>query len=113
MLSFTAGFLGSRTALRARVYEPVLAWGYMVPHVMFYPLFLLWAGVGMGSKILFAAVAGFFPIAINTLRGSRASTARSSAPGARSGASKLQLDWMVKLGAALPMVLRACGSGSR
>ena len=51
---------------------------------MFYPLFLLWAGVGVWSKILFAAVAGFFPIAINTLRGFRASTGATCGSGRRS-----------------------------
>jgi NitT/TauT family transport system permease protein len=104
-LGFAAGFLGSRTALRARVYEPLLAWGYMVPHVMFFPLFLLWVGVGIWSKVLFAAVAGFFPIAMNTLRGFDSVDPGHLRVGRAFGASKLQLDWLVKLGAAAPMVL--------
>ena len=104
-LGFAAGFLGSRSALRARIFEPMLAWGYMVPHVMFFPLFLLWAGVGIWSKILFAAVAGFFPVAMNTLRGFDSVDGGYVRVGRAFGASKLQLDWLVKLGAALPMVL--------
>ena len=112
VLGFAAGFVGSRTALRARVYEPLLAWGYMVPHVMFYPLFLLWAGVGVWSKILFAAVAAFFPIAMNTLRGFDGVDGGYVRVGQAFGASKLQLDWLVKLGAALPMVLSGVRIGA-
>lgn len=112
VLGFSAGFLGSRTALRARIYEPLLAWGYMVPHVMLYPLFLLWAGVGVWSKILFAALAGFFPIAMNTLRGFDSVDGGYVRVGHAFGASKLQLDWLVKLGAAMPMVLAGVRIGA-
>ena len=100
-----AGFLLSRTSLRAKAAEPVLAWAYMFPFVLLYPLFLLWMGVGMSSKIAYAAVAGGIPIAYNTLRGLQSVDPRFTKVGIAFGASKFQMDRHVKVGAAWPMVL--------
>ena len=99
------GFLLSRTSMRARAAEPVLAWGYMFPFVLLYPLFLLWMGVGMSSKVAYAAVAAAIPIAYNTLRGLRSVDPRFIKVGVAFGASKTQMDLHVKAGAAWPMVL--------
>jgi ABC-type nitrate/sulfonate/bicarbonate transport system permease component len=99
------GFFLSRTPLRARASEPLLSWGYMFPVVLLYPLFLLWVGVGVGSKIAYAAVAAFFPIAYNTLRGLRAVDEKYLKVGVAFGASRLDMDRHIKAGAARPMIL--------
>lgn len=109
---FAVGFWGSRTALRGRVTEPLLAWGYMVPHALFYPLFILWFDIGVWSKILYAAMGGFFPIAFNTLRGFRSVNSRYIRLGRAFGASQTQMEVQVKLGAALPMVLSGIRIGA-
>lgn len=41
----------------------------VVPKVALVPLFILWFGFGVGSKIVIAAVLAFFPIFTNTLLG--------------------------------------------
>jgi ABC-type nitrate/sulfonate/bicarbonate transport system permease component len=99
------GFFLSRTPLRARAAEPLLSWGYMFPVVLLYPLFLLWVGVGVGSKIAYAAVTAFFPIAYNTLRGLRAVDEKYLKVGVAFGASRLDMDRHIKAGAARPMIL--------
>lgn len=97
------GFWGARSQLRARVLEPLLVWGYLVPTIMFYPLFLLWFGFGMTSKIGYAAVSAFFPIAFNSLRGFARVDERYVKVGRAFGASPRQLDGMIKFRAGLPM----------
>lgn len=97
------GFWGARSQLRARVLEPLLVWGYLVPAIMFYPLFLLWFGFGMTSKIGYAAVSAFFPIAFNSLRGFARVDERYIKVGRAFGASPRQLDALVKFRAGLPM----------
>ncbi len=99
------GFFLSRTPRRGEVAEPLLAWGYMFPFVLLYPLFLLWVGVGIGSKIAYAAAAAFFPIAYNTLRGLRSVDRKYIKVGVAFGASKLDMDRHIKAGAARPMIL--------
>lgn len=99
------GFLCSRTELRYRVAEPLVAWGYMVPLVLFYPLFIVWFDIGMASKIAYSALSGFFPIAFNSLRGFQAVDPRYTRVARAFGASASQSDRQVKLPAAMPMVM--------
>ena len=51
------------------VFEPLLAGIFAVPLVVFLPLFILFFGIGMESKIAFGASYAFFPIVLNTIGG--------------------------------------------
>ena len=106
------GFLGSRTQLRAAVIEPLIAWGYMAPLVLFYPLFIVWFDIGLASKIAYGALSGFFPIAFNALRGFRAVDPRFVRVAQAFGASAGQTDRLVKTQAALPMVMSGIRVGA-
>lgn len=109
---FAVGFLGSRTRHRLDVLEPLVAWGYMVPFVLFYPLLLLWLGLDEPSKIAYGAANGFFPMAFNTLKGFK-SVDRGLVRTARAfGASDRQIEFTVKLPSALPVVLTGVRVGA-
>lgn len=112
VLGVLVGFACSRTALRSQVAEPLIAWGYLVPTVLFYPLFILWFGVGMPSKIAYGAISGFFPIAFNSLRGFRAIDPRYVKVARAYGATNAQTDRQVKMPAAMPMVLSGVRIGA-
>jgi ABC-type nitrate/sulfonate/bicarbonate transport system permease component len=98
------GFLAARSAFMSKLVEPVLAWGYMMPLVLFYPLFILWFGLDMPSKIAFAAFAAFIPIAFNSLRGFSTVDPRFVRMAHAFGASRGQIDFSVKFRAAMPVV---------
>lgn len=104
-LGVAVAFVLSRTDIRGKAAEPLFSWGYMFPVVLLYPLFLLWVGVGIWSKIAYAATAAFFPIAYNTLRGLRSVDAKYLKVGTAFGASRLATDRHIKVGAARPMIL--------
>jgi len=101
--AFVVAFWAARTDLRAKVVEPLLVWGYLVPHVLFYPIIILWLGVGMSSKIAYAASSAFFPIAFNCLRAFRSVDPKYVALGRAYGASPRQMDWQIKFRASVPM----------
>ncbi|WP_110207244.1 ABC transporter permease [Nocardioides daejeonensis] len=101
--AFVVAFWAARTDLRAKVIEPLLVWGYLVPHILFYPLIILWLGVGMSSKIAYATSSAFFPIAFNCLRAFRGVDPKYVSVGRAYGASKRQMDWQIKFRAAVPM----------
>jgi ABC-type nitrate/sulfonate/bicarbonate transport system permease component len=103
LLGFLIGFWGARTELRAGVLEPLLVWGYLVPHVLFYPLIILWFGIETPSKIVYAASSAVFPIAFNCLRAFRRVDPRYIAVGRAYGASNRQMDWLIKLRASVPV----------
>jgi NitT/TauT family transport system permease protein len=54
--------------LRRTIYPVVLA-AQSVPKVALAPLFLIWIGYGISSKVVIAASIAFFPIMVNTVTG--------------------------------------------
>lgn len=105
LLGFAVGSWSSRTPLRDRIVGPLLAWGYMVPFILLYPVFVLWFGIGIPSKVAFAAIQGFFPVAYNTLRAFTTVRPELVRTGYAFGASRRQTEWLVKFPAAVPLVL--------
>jgi len=98
------GFWAARRPLRARVVEPIALWGYMAPLVLFYPLFILWFGVGPQSRIALAAISSVFPIIYGSIRAFRSVDDIYLRLGSAYGASQRQIDWMIKLRASLPVL---------
>ena len=50
-----------------QVFEPLVLTVYSIPKVTLYPVFLLFLGLGLPSKIAFGAFHGLFPVAIFTM----------------------------------------------
>jgi NitT/TauT family transport system permease protein len=57
--------------LMARAYEAYLYYLGPTPKIIFFPVMIMWFGVGAGSKIAMGAVSCFFPIALNVAAGMR------------------------------------------
>ena len=57
----------------SRAYEACLYYLGPTPKIIFFPVMIMWFGVGPGSKIAMGAISCFFPIALN----SRPACARS------------------------------------
>jgi len=64
-----AGYLVSRSTFSVDVLEPVISGIFAIPLILFFPIFVLFLGIGVSSKIAFAAVYAFFPICLNTIAG--------------------------------------------
>ena len=62
--------LGSSRLLR-RAYEPMLYYLGPCPKIIFFPVMIMWFGIGPGSKIAMGAISCFFPIALSTAAGMR------------------------------------------
>jgi ABC-type nitrate/sulfonate/bicarbonate transport system permease component len=60
---------GSR--LMRRAYEPMLYYLGPCPKIIFFPVMIMWFGVGPGSKIAMGAISCFFPVALNAAGGMR------------------------------------------
>ncbi|MPZ62856.1 MAG: ABC transporter permease subunit [Propionibacteriales bacterium] len=66
------GFFLGRSPLVARVVDPYIIAIYSLPKVALAPLFILWFGIGMTSKVVLAATIVFFLVFYNTYAGVRA-----------------------------------------
>jgi ABC-type nitrate/sulfonate/bicarbonate transport system permease component len=105
------GYLVSQSRYAIRVFDPLFAGIFAIPAILLYPLYVLFFGLGPGSKIAMGATIAFFPIVLNTISGlSRVDSAYVTA--ARSmGASVPQMFWSVMLPAAFPIVLTGLRMG--
>ncbi len=61
-------FLGSNRFFGG-VLEPFVNYVAVVPKIIIYPVFILFLGIGIWSKVAMGASSAFFPIAINTIVG--------------------------------------------
>jgi NitT/TauT family transport system permease protein len=70
-LGIGCGFALARSPLAARVADPYIKMLNAVPRVVLAPLFLLWFGLGIWSKVALAVTLVFFVMFFNTYQGVR------------------------------------------
>jgi len=67
---FVGLLLGANPFL-ARAFEPYVYYLGPTPKIIFFPIMIMWFGVGSGSKIAMGALSCFFPICISIAAGMR------------------------------------------
>jgi ABC-type nitrate/sulfonate/bicarbonate transport system permease component len=67
VVGLTLGFLISRSSFATKFWEPIFAWIFAVPLTLFFPLFILFFGIGPNSKIAYGAVYSFFPVVLSCI----------------------------------------------
>jgi ABC-type nitrate/sulfonate/bicarbonate transport system permease component len=65
------GLLLGGNRFLARAYEGFIYYLGPTPKIIFFPIMILWVGVGPGSKIAMGALSAFFPIVISAASGMR------------------------------------------
>jgi NitT/TauT family transport system permease protein len=65
------GLILGGSHLLGRAFEPYLYYLGPTPKIIFFPVLLLWFGVGPASKIALGTMSCFFPIALSTAAGMR------------------------------------------
>jgi sulfonate transport system permease protein len=70
-LGIVLGFVLARSPFTARVLDPYITMLNAVPRVVLAPLFLLWFGLGIWSKVALAVTLVFFVMFFNTYQGVR------------------------------------------
>jgi NitT/TauT family transport system permease protein len=91
-------------------YFDLLAYPYIVmfqsmPKVALAPIFALWLGLGVQSKIFSAAIICFFPLMVNTIAGLRSADEDRVNLMASLGASRWQLFIYLRLPGAMPFIM--------
>ncbi len=103
-LGLLTGYFVGRSRFLSRAFEPLIGGLYSVPTILLFPLFVLYFGIGQGSKIAMGSTIAFFPIALTTIAG-LANVDAGLVRAARSmGATNWSLFWSVMLPAALPVI---------
>ena len=98
------GFLGKIRWLEHTL-NPLIVGLQVMPKVALIPLFIVWFGFGVTSKIVLAAVISFFPIMTNTILGIKSVEAGHRDVMLALNASRWQTFRDVELPSALPFIL--------
>jgi len=85
--------------------QPWVSGLYATPTIALAPLFILWFGIGIWSKIIVVVSLVLFPVAINTEAGLRTTSERLIEMLRSFGATRRQIFWKVSLPSATPFVL--------
>lgn len=85
--------------------QPWIAGLYATPTIALAPLFILWLGIGIWSKVLVVIFLVLFPVTINTESGLRTTSDRLIEMLRSFGASKHQIFLKVSLPSAVPFIL--------
>jgi len=76
-----------------------------MPKVALAPLIIVWFGLGLGSKVVSAALIAFFPLLVNTIVGLRSADEDRVDLMRSLGATQMQIFWMLRLPSALPFLM--------
>ena len=105
------GYFIARNRFTIQVFDPFFSALYSVPTILLFPLFVLFFGLGSGSKIAMGATIAFFPVVLTTIAG-LGNVEPAFVKSARSmGASNWQMFFQVLLPASLPVVLSGLRMG--
>ncbi|HVZ51398.1 MAG TPA: ABC transporter permease [Pseudolabrys sp.] len=100
------GGIGMAASKTARgFFDPWMSMLYSTPILALGPLFILWLGIGMTSKIAVIFMVAVFPILINTLVGLTTTDRLLLDVGRSLGATPHQLYLKVRIPAALPYII--------
>lgn len=117
--SFWAILLGIPLGLALGVFKriemllsPYLMAFYAIPRIAFYPLIVVWFGLGLNSKAILVFFSVFFPVCINTWAGAKTVDPVLIKAGRSFGATKWQLFTKIILPYSLPFVIAGIRIGA-
>jgi NitT/TauT family transport system permease protein len=100
--------LGTVVALSRRVeyfLYPFILMFQAMPKVALAPLFIVWFGLGLKSKVVQAAFTAFFPLMVNTIVGLRSADEDRVALMRSLDASEIQIFAMLRVPSAMPFIM--------
>ena len=105
VLGIALGLAMASSALAKQVTQPWISGLYATPTIALAPLFILWCGIGIWSKVLVVIFLVLFPVTINTEAGLRTTSPRLIEMLRSFGATPRQIFLKVSLPSATPFIL--------
>jgi NitT/TauT family transport system permease protein len=105
------GLFFGRVKLLGDIFNPYITLFNGIPKVALAPVFVIWFGIGLMSKIAIIVTMVFFVVFINTFAGLRSVNEEYVSILRIMGASRLQVVWEVFLPASVPYILVGLRAG--
>ena len=104
-IGIALGLAMASSATMKRALQPWVSGLYATPTIALAPLFILWFGIGIWSKVIVVISLVLFPVAINTEAGLRTTSERLIEMLRSFGATRQQIFFKVSLPSAVPFIL--------
>jgi len=105
ILGIALGLAMASSATMKQALQPWVSGLYATPTIALAPLFILWFGIGIWSKVIVVITLVLFPVAINTEAGLRTTSERLIEMLRSFGATPRQIFFKVSLPSAVPFIL--------
>jgi NitT/TauT family transport system permease protein len=105
VLGIALGLAMASSVTMKRALQPWVSGLYATPTIALAPLFILWFGIGIWSKVIVVITLVLFPVAINTEAGLRTTSERLIEMLRSFGATPRQIFFKVSLPSAVPFIL--------
>ena len=105
VLGIALGLAMASSATMKQALQPWISGLYATPTIALAPLFILWLGIGIWSKVLVVIFLVLFPVTINTEAGLRTTSERLIEMLRSFGATRRQIFLKVSLPSAVPFIL--------
>jgi NitT/TauT family transport system permease protein len=105
LIGIVLGFAMAESEVAKKVLQPWISGLYATPTIALAPLFILWLGIGIWSKVLVVIFLVLFPVTINTEAGLRTTSARLIEMMRSFGATPQQIFFKLSLPSAMPFIL--------
>lgn len=104
-LGIAIGCLMARYRTFGAFFAPIVSAGYATPIIALGPVFILWFGLGITSKVWVVVITAIFPVIINTEAGLTTADPNLIEAVRSFGASELQILSKVRLPSSLPYIV--------
>ncbi len=105
VLGIALGVAMASSVTAKQALQPWVSGLYATPTIALAPLFILWFGIGIWSKVIVVISLVLFPVTINTEAGLRTTSERLIEMLRSFGATKRQIFFKISLPSALPFIL--------
>ena len=105
VLGIALGVAMASSVTAKQALQPWVSGLYATPTIALAPLFILWFGIGIWSKVIVVISLVLFPVTINTEAGLRTTSERLIEMLRSFGATKRQIFYKISLPSALPFIL--------
>jgi NitT/TauT family transport system permease protein len=105
VVGFSVGVLAGRSRTIEYALDPFIWFIYSAPLIAFYPLFVLWLGLGTRTVVAISFLLSVTPIAVNTTSGIRQINSSLILAARSFGAGPRDLLWKVVLPGSVPMIV--------
>lgn len=111
LAGIACGVVLGRIKILADLFEPIITALYGIPKLALAPIFILWFGLGVESKIFLSGLLVFYLVFFSTFAGIRSVDANIVAAIRLMGASRYQLITQVTLPSCVPWILTGIRGG--